>query len=80
MKETVMSYSNDEKETLINYDYLTGLYSIYTNVPSHITQCYKKYSDYDIKVISVHQSGAPSCVEVRNVPKAISFRKSTKTK
>lgn len=80
MSVPVMGYSNDEKETVIVYDYETGLYNIYTNVPSHITKCMKQYKDFGIKVLTVHESGNPSCIEVRNVPKAISFRNPSKSK
>ena len=80
MSIPIMTYSNDEKETVIVFDYVTNLYSIYTNVPGHITKCMKQYGNYNIKIISVHEIGKPSCIEVRDVPNAITFRSPLKRK
>ena len=70
----VMTFSKDEQETVVLYDYLTDTWSIETNVQKHISEIYKKYNNYDIKVNYVNDKGHPTAISVSGIKKAISFR------
>ena len=65
----VMTFTKDEQETVILYDYLTDTWSIETNVQRHIGEVFKKYNNYDIK-----KSGKPTAISVSGIKKAITFR------
>ena len=69
----VMNFSNDEKETVILYDYLSDTYTISTNVKKHITICMKKYADY-VTIDTVDKNGMPTSISVKGVKDVISFR------
>ena len=68
----VMTFSKDEMETVILYDYLTDTYSIETNVQKHITTIMKRYSN--VEVLYVNDNGNPTSVRVTGVKNAITFR------
>lgn len=69
----IMTFSKEEKETIINFDYQKGTWSIYTNVPSHMTIIKKKYMKY-AKVLTVNENGAETSMRADNIKKMISFR------
>lgn len=68
----VMTFSRDEMETLVLYDYLTDTYTIESNVRKHITTIMKRYSN--VEVMTVNEDGTPTSVRVSNVKDAITFR------
>ena len=70
----VMVFTKDEQETLIHYDYLTDTWNIETNVQKHISEIFKKYSDYNIEVTYVNEKGNPTSIRVKGLPKVITFR------
>ena len=74
---SVMTFTKDEMETNIRYDYLTDTYSIETNVAKHITVVMSKYSDYSPKIVTVNENGNPTSVIVRGLPNVITFRSLT---
>ena len=69
----VMSFTKEEKETIINFDYEKGTWSIYTNVPSHMTVIKKKYMEY-AKVLTVNENGAVTSMRADGIKKMITFR------
>lgn len=69
----VMSFSKEEKETIINFDYQKGTWSIHTNVPSHMTIIKKKYMKY-AKVLTVNEKGTETSMRADGIKKMISFR------
>ena len=71
---SVMSFSKEEWETLIHYDYISDTYSIETNVPKHINIIMSKYSDFTPIINCVNQNGNPTSVIVRGLPNVITFR------
>ena len=68
----VMTFSRDEQETVILYDYLTDTWSIETNVQKHITKLMKRYSN--VEVLYINKEGKPTSVRVTGVKDAITFR------
>ena len=70
---SVMTFSKEEKETVINFDYEKGTWSIYTNVPSHMTIIKKKYLKY-ATVLTVNGNGAETSMRADGIKKMISFR------
>ena len=70
----VMTFTKDEQETVILYDYLTDTWSIETNVQKHISEVFKKYNNYDIKIHYVNEAGKPTAISVSGIKKAITFR------
>ena len=69
---SVMTFSKDEMETLVLYDYLTDTYTIESNVRKHITTIMKRYSN--VEIMTVNEDGTPTSVRVSNVKDAITFR------
>jgi len=55
----VLSWSEEEKETMYNYDYLTKTWYCITSVPSHITHATKNFGD-KVEVLTVNESGKPT--------------------
>ena len=70
---SVMTFGKEEKETIINFDYEKGTWSIYTNVPSHMTIIKKKYLKY-ATVLTVNENGAETSMRADGIKKMISFR------
>ncbi len=68
----VMTFGEDEMETVVLYDYLTDTYSIETNVKKHITTIMKRYPN--VEIIYVNDKGNPTSVRVNGVKDAITFR------
>ena len=68
----IMTFGEDEQETVILYDYLTDSYSIESNVKKHITTILKKYPN--VEVMYINDKGNPTAVRVNHVKDAISFR------
>lgn len=68
----VMTFDQDEMETVILYDYVTDTYSIETNVKKHITTIMKRYNN--VEVVYVNDKGNPTSVRVKGIKDAISFR------
>ena len=73
MKPTVMSFTQDEMETNINYDYITDTWTIETNVRKHMTILSKKYSDY-VTITTTDSNGRPTSIIARGLKEVISFR------
>ena len=71
---SVMTFSKDEQETLIHYDYKTDSYTIESNIKKHIAMILRKYVYYNPTVNTVDKHGNPTSVIVHGVPKAITFR------
>lgn len=69
----IMSFTKEEKETVINFDYEQGTWSIYTNVPHHMTEIKKKYMEY-AKVLTVNENGAVTSMRADGIKKMITFR------
>ena len=77
----VIGYSREEQETVCLYDKENGKWSVYSNVQKHISKLIKQYGNddcVDFKVVSVHESGSPSCVNIKGLPDVISFRTTAK--
>lgn len=69
----IMTFSKEEKETVINFDYQKGTWSIYTNVPSHMTVIKKKYAKY-AKVLTVNENGTETSMRADGIKKMVTFR------
>lgn len=69
----IMTFTKEEKETIINYNFEDKTWSIYTNVPSHMTIIKKKYMKY-AKVLTVNANGTETSMRADNIKKMISFR------
>ena len=74
MKTTVMSFTQDERETNIQYDFMTDTYSIETNVQRHINLVLNKYASYNPIITTINEQGNPTSVIVRGLPNVITFR------
>lgn len=70
----VESYSTYEKETVANYDYYTGLWSVSTTVPSHITKILNINSVRSISVNTVNKKGTITSISALLDSKQVGFR------
>ena len=66
-----MSYSKDEQETNLNFDYSTGLWTVYTTVPKHIRKLQKIT---DVQVIE-SENDRPIAVRATLTEKQVSMKK-----
>lgn len=69
----VYTYPAEEKETILNYDYSKGQWTVWTSVPSHITKLLKLNSG-EFEVDSVTDSGTITAIKGTIDKKQISFR------
>lgn len=70
---------NEEKETLLRYDYIEKCWYVDTSVPSHITK-FKKQG-WEIVSQTVNEQGVIQAVEFKcNNPSSISINKAEKRK
>ena len=69
----VYTYSLEEKETILTFDYQEQVWTVWTSVPSHITKLLK-LKDNNFKVESVTDTGRITSIRGILKPKQISFR------
>lgn len=67
----ILSFPNDEKETIARFDYIDQCWYVETNVPTHITKISKLT---DVDVIGVSENGNPTLIEAKMEKSQISFR------
>lgn len=72
-KFTVDTFKNYQKNTKIEYDYLTREYKIYTNVISHINKMLN-IREAKIKILTVNEAGNISSLEAILTDKNIQFK------
>lgn len=71
---SVMTFSKEEKETIINFDYLTDTWSVESNVAKHMTRLFKIVDADKIEVLCTDKNGRPTQIRVRGLKKLVSFR------
>lgn len=76
-----MKFTKEEYETTINYDGLTGQWTFYTSVPSHIRILSKKATDLsrEIKVLT-EDEGKPTSIQFTVEKDSINPRNFIKSK
>lgn len=72
-KFTLDTFKNYQKNTKIEYDYLTREYKIYTNVLAHITKVLS-IREAKIKILTVNESGNISSLEAILTDRNIQFK------
>lgn len=72
-EKEVFSYSESEKETILNFDYKNKVWNIWTSVPTHITKLLKLKNNNFI-VDTVTDSGTITSIKGTLELKQISFR------
>ncbi|MCX0355261.1 hypothetical protein LI064_12110 [Clostridium perfringens] len=49
----VFTYSEDEKETILNFDYKNKVWNVWTSVPAHITKLLRlKNNNFDVDTVT----------------------------
>lgn len=72
-ERNVFTYSEDEKETILRYDYKNKVWEVWTSVPSHITRILKlKYNNFDVDTVT--DTGSITAIKGKLGQKQISFR------
>lgn len=69
----VFTYSEDEKETILNFDYKNKVWNVWTSVPTHITKLLKLKNNNFI-VDTVTNTGAITSIKGTLKANQISFR------
>lgn len=69
----VDTFRNYQKKTLLEYDYMTRKYKIYTNVLTHITRILA-VKEADINILTVNEIGNITSLEAVLEDKNILFR------
>ncbi|MDZ5022857.1 hypothetical protein [Clostridium perfringens] len=69
----VFTYSEDEKETILNFDYRNKVWNVWTSVPTHITKLLKLKNNNFI-VGTVTNTGAITSIKGTLRANQISFR------
>lgn len=72
-ERNVFTYSEDEKETILRYDYKNKVWEAWTSVPSHITRILK-LKDNNFDVDTVTDTGSITAIKGTLDQKQISFR------
>lgn len=70
----VMSFTKEEMETVLLYDYITDTWSVHTNVPRHISRLFKVVDEDKIEVLSVTKNGKPNQIQAKGLKKLVGFR------
>lgn len=69
----VFTYSEDEKETILNFDYKNKVWNVWTSVPTHITKLLKlKNSNFIVDTVT--NTGAITSIKGTLKANQISFR------
>lgn len=72
-ERNVFTYSEEEKETILRYDYKNKVWEVWTSVPSHITRILK-LKDNNFDVDTVTDTGSITAIKGTLNQKQISFR------
>lgn len=72
-ERNVFSYSEDEKETTLRYDYKNKVWEVETSVPTHITRLLKLKNN-NFQVVTVNSNGTITSIKGTLNRKQISFR------
>lgn len=72
-ERSVFTYSEDEKETILSFDYKNKVWNIWTSVPTHITKLLK-LKDSNLEVDTVNDTGTITAIKGSIGAKQISFR------
>lgn len=73
-EKPIFTYANDEKETILNYDYENKIWNVWTNVTSHITKILKLNCINTLEIESVNENGTITAIKAIIREKGISFR------
>ncbi|MDK0980682.1 hypothetical protein P5F73_14465 [Clostridium perfringens] len=72
----VFTYSEDEKETILNFDYKNKVWNVWTSVPNHITKLLRLKNNNFI-VDTVTNAGTITSIKGKLRANQISFRNIT---
>lgn len=72
-ERNVFSYSEDEKETILSFDYKNKVWNVWTSVPTHITKLLR-LKDNNLEVDTVNENGTITAIKGILKPNQISFR------
>lgn len=75
-EKEIFTFSAEEKETHLTFDYEQQQWIVYSNVPSHITKLLKLKKN-NLKVETVTESGAIASISGTLKPSQVSFRNIT---
>ncbi len=69
----IFTFTSEEKETHLTYDYEAKEWIVYSNVPEHMTKLLKLKS-HNLQVVNVNETGAITSIAGKLEPKQVSFR------
>lgn len=69
----ILTFTADEKETHLTYDYEAREWIVYSNVPEHMTRLLK-LNNHNLEVLTVTETGAITSISGNLNPKQVSFR------
>ncbi len=69
----IFTFTTEEKETHLTYDYELKEWIVYSNVPEHMTRLLK-LNNHSLEVSTVTETGAITSITGNLKPKQVSFR------